>query len=174
MNTRFRDLFGSRAATLAALDDIRARVDHLETAPVPDLPPSIDARLTDLSRRDADLEDRLLLNAQSLAELFERFEALDGWRKEIVIAVGEGIERTDRAERRIKASVQRARKQLESLGYIDDGLESEAVDLRLLDGDGSTKGGVPPVPAEVANAPEESSSIRGVSVETLKRARGFA
>jgi len=173
MNTHFRDLFGSRAATLAALAEIRDRVERLETAPVPDLPPSVDARLTDLSRRDADQQDHIDTNAENVAEIIDRFDGLDGWRKEIVIAVGEGIERTDRAERRIKASVQRARKQLESLGYVDDGLESEAVDLRLIDGDGSERGGVPPVPAEVANAQEESSSVRGVPLETLKRARGY-
>jgi len=173
MHMAFRDLFGPKKATLAALAEIRDRVERLETAPVPDLPPSIDARLTDLSRRDADLQQHIELAARYVTELTENVDGLDAWKKEIVIAVGEGIERTDRAERRIKASVQRARKQLESLGYVDDGLESEAVDLRLIDGDGSEKGGVPPVSAEVANAPEESSSVRGVPLETLKRARGY-
>lgn len=173
MNRRFRDLFGPKKATLTALAEIRGRVERLETAPVPDLPPALDARLTQLSRRDGDLQGDVDGCEQRLSELTEHVDGLDGWRKEIVIAVGEGIERTDRAERRIKASVQRARKQLETLGYVDDGLESEAVDLRLIDGDGSGKGGVPPVPAEVADATPESSSVRGVPLETLKRARGY-
>jgi len=170
----FRDLFGSNRATLAALAKIRDRVERLETAPVPDLPPSIDARLTQLSRRDGELQDDITARDHDWLELSNHMDDVDGWRKEIVIAVSEGIERTDRAERRIKATVQRARKQLETLGYVDDAVEAEAVELRLLDGDGSEKRGVSPVPAEVADAPPESSSVRGVSAETMKRARGFA
>jgi len=173
MNMPFRDLFGTKEATLAALDEIRARLEHLETAPLPDLPPAIDARLTDLSRRDGGLQDAIDTNRDNVVELIEQVGEFEGWRKEIVIAVGEGIERTDRAERRIKASVQRARKQLESLGYVDDGLESEAVDLRLIDGDGSEKGELPTVSAPVENATPEGSSVRGVPLETLKRARGY-
>jgi len=169
----FRDLFGSKKATLAALAEIRDRVERLETAPVPDLPPAIDARLTQLSRRDGELQSDIDDRSRDLADLSEHVDGLDGWRKEIVIAVSEGIERTDRAERRIKATVQRARKQLEALGYDDPGLESEAVELRLIDGDGSGKGGVPPVSTGVDEPPQEHSSIRGVPAETLRRARGF-
>jgi len=169
----FRDLFGSNAATLAALADIRARVDHLETVPVPDLPEQVEARLAQLSRRDGELQEGLDSQHADVGELIEQVDSHDAWRKEIVIAVSEGIERTDRAERRIKATVQRARRQLESLGYVDDPLEAEAVELRLIDGEGSEKRGVPPVPAEVENAEPESSSVRGVPLETLKRARGY-
>jgi len=173
MNMRFRDLFGSNRATLAALAEIRDRVERLETTPVPDLPTDVHSRLTALSRRDADLQQDIETNGRDLTELSEHIDGYDAWRKELVIAVSEGIERTDRAERRVKATVARARKQLETLGYDDPGLEAEAVELRLLDGDGSATGGVSPVPAEVANAPEESSSVRGVPLETLKRARGY-
>jgi len=173
MNTHFRDLFGSRAATLAALAEIRDRVERLETAPVPDLPQSIDARLTALSRRDAELDDSIHGVAAAIDPLSQEVDEMTAWRKEIVIAVSEGIERTDRAERRIKATVQRARRQLESLGYVDDPLEAEAVELRLIDGDRSGKDGVPPMSAEVANAEPESSSVRGVPLETLKRVRGY-
>ena len=173
MHKSLRDLFGSKAATLAALAEIRDRVERLETAPVPDLPPAIDARLAALSRRDGELQSEFAQWSRDLSELIEHVDGQDGWRKEIVIAVSEGIERTDRAERRIKATVQRARKQLETLGYVDDPLEAEAVELRLLDGDGSEKSGVPPVSPEVADVEETSSSIRGVPAETLRRARGF-
>jgi len=165
----FRDLFGSKKATHAELDRIRARIERLETTPVPDLPTDVHARLTDLSRRDADLHDGIETNRENLDSLTEQVDSYDGWRKEIVIAVSEGIERTDRAERRIKATVQRARKQLETLGYDDPGLEAEAVELRLLDGEGSPKGELPTVPAPV----EESSSVRGVPAETMRRARGY-
>jgi len=169
----FRDLFGSKAATLAALAEIRGRVDDLETTPVPDLPPAIDARLTALSQRDGDLQADIVNLVELTESVTDAVNDMEDWRKEIVIAVSEGIERTDRAERRIKATVQRARKQLADLGYDDPGLTAEAVDLRLIDGDGSERDGVPPVPAEVADATPESSSVRGVPAETLRRARGF-
>ena len=166
----FRDLFGSNEATLAALAEIRDRVEHLETTPVPDLPAQVEARLSQLSRRDGELQTDIDTNGRDLIELTEHVDAHDDWRKEIVIAVSEGIERTDRAERRIKATVQRARKQLETLGYDDPGLEAEAVELRLLDGDGSEKSELPPVSTPVE---ESASSVRGVSAETMRRARGF-
>jgi len=170
MHKSLRDLFGSRKATLAALAEIRDRVERLETTPAPDLPTDVPYRLTQLSRRDADLQDGVDTNAHNLNLLQENADGFDAWRKEIVIAVSEGIERTDRAERRIKATVQRARKQLETLGYVDDAVEAEAVELRLLDGDGSDQSEVPPVPAPVE---ESASSVRGVSAETMRRARGF-
>ena len=166
----FRDLFGSKAATLAALAQIRDRVEHLETAPVPDLPPLIESRLTALSQRDGDLQADIVRVVELVENVTDAVNDVEDWRKDIVIAVSEGIERTDRAERRIKATVQRARKQLETLGYDDPGLEAEAVELRLLDGDGSDKSEVPPVPAAMEESP---SSIRGVSAETMRRARGF-
>jgi len=173
MNTRFRDLFGPKKATLAALAQIRARLERLETAPTPDLPTDVHARLTELSRRDGDQQDALDTYVADLNELSERQEGYDAWRKELIIAVSEGIERVDRAERRVKATVARARTKLADLGYDDAALESEAVELRLIDGDGSGKGGVPPVPAEVADAPQEGSSVRGVPAETMRRARGL-
>jgi len=173
MHRRFRDLFGRKEATLAALAEIRDRIERLETAPVPDLPPAIDARLTQLSRRDGELHTSIDSTHADVVELMEQVDGFDHWRKEIVIAVSEGIERTDRAERRIAATVQRARKKLEALGFTDDAVEAESVELRLLDGDGSEKSGVPAVSAEVANDEPEGSSVRGVPLETLKRARGY-
>ncbi len=177
MHTRFRDLFGSKQATLDAIDAIQRRLDDIESTPVPDLPPELTARLTALSHRDGELQSEVDGWGRELTDLLQRTldhtDEFDAWRKEIVIAVSEGIERTDRAERRIKATVQRARKQLEALGYDDPGLTAEASELRLLDGEGSEKSGVPPVPAAVAPVESTPSSVRGVSVETLKRARGF-
>ena len=170
MLTNLRDLFGSKKATLAALAEIRHRVECLETAPVPELPPAIDARLTALSRRDGELQTELDSDRSTIGELSDHIDGYDAWRKELVIAVSEGIERTDRAERRIKATVQRARKQLATLGYDDPGLEAEAVELRLIDGGGSDKSELPPVPTQVE---ESASSVRGVSAETMRRARGF-
>jgi len=87
-------------------------------------------------------------------------------------AVAEGIERTDRAERRIAATVKRARKELAESGLESPGLESENHELRLFDGAGSEERGVQPVPEEMAEPASQASSIRGVSIEQLRRAQG--
>jgi len=91
--------------------------------------------------------------------------------KQITLATAEGIERVDRAERRIQATVKRARRHLAESGYVDDGLETEAGDLRLLDGGGSESEPVPSVPTEVAASAPEASSIPGVTREQLLRVR---
>jgi len=93
--------------------------------------------------------------------------------KDLTFAVSEGIERTDRAERRVRGVIQRARKELGSRGYEDPGLEAEAYELRAVDGDGGKDGGVPPVSEEVAEVEPEASSIPGVSAEQLRKRWGY-
>ena len=51
------------------------------------------------------------------------------------IAIAEGIQHVDRAERRVRAAVGRARKRMADLGYEDEGLEAEAAELREIHGD---------------------------------------
>ncbi|MEE8139189.1 MAG: hypothetical protein V3T81_10035, partial [Thermoanaerobaculia bacterium] len=94
--------------------------------------------------------------------------ATDQRLKDVTFAVAEGIERVDRAERRIHATIKRARKELAESGFESPGLESEAAELQLVDGKGSD-------PVEVSTVPEavESSSIKGVPAETLRRVRGW-
>jgi len=52
-------------------------------------------------------------------------------------------------------------------------LEAESDQLRLVDGDGGDVGGLRPVPAEVAPTAPEASSIKGVPLAALQRARGY-
>ncbi len=134
------------------LAGILARLDALESAPR--LP--LHAELT---------EPRLEALETGFDRLLSDFKATN-------FAVSEGIERTDRSERRIHATIKRARKELGKLGYEDPGLEAEAHELRLIDGDGGADGGVPAVPAEVAAVEQPASSIKGVSAETLRRRWG--
>ena len=163
-------MFGSRTRAEAdrkgerVLQSIFDRLEHLETAPTPEPPPTpIDPAITEHL-------ETLQAGADSA-----RFDLIDLERrvKEYAIALSEGIERTDRAERRIKATVARARKELGKLGYEDPGLEAEAHELRVVDGKGSEDGGLQPVPEEVDGPGEEPSSIRGVPAATLQRVRGF-
>jgi len=93
--------------------------------------------------------------------------------KDLTFAVSEGIERTDRAERRVRGVIQRARKELQARGYEDPGLEAEAHELRKVDGDGGHGTEVLHLPEEVAAVEPEASSIRGVPAETLRRRWGI-
>lgn len=151
-------------AYLARLD---ARIDRLETS---------GAEVGDL----ASLRDRVALtvesdraNAERIGQLGLALEDLQTSHKEIVIAVSEGIERTDRAERRIKATVKRARAELAERGLLDPALESEDHELREVDGGRGKRDGLLPVQPKVASPAEQASSIRGVSVEALRKVRGF-
>lgn len=103
----------------------------------------------------------------------EQIAELDKRLVETRQAVAEGIERVDRSERRIKATVTRARKELESRGYTDPGLEAEDHELRLIDGVGSEDGGVHAVSGEMGEVEGSPSSVRGVSSEQLRRIRGI-
>ena len=169
----FQDLFGTKAATLRALDEIRDRVERLESVPQPEPDDQVDSRLVALSQRDGLLQNDIDEYGRDASELSAAIEEIEGWRKDIILAVSDGIERTDRAERRIKATVARARRQLAALGYEDPGLEAEATELHLLDGEAIVKGGVSPVPAQVEETASAPSSVRGVPAETMRRARGL-
>ncbi len=142
--------------TRRALDALReqlggylTRLERVESAPTP-------------GDRVANLEK--LASAQE-RELEQQSQKI----KDLTFAVSEGIERTDRAERRVRGVIQRARKELGKLGYEDPGLEAEAHELRILNGEGGGDGGVPVVPEEVAAVEPAPSSIKGVSAEQLRR-----
>ncbi len=171
----FFDLTGyrkrARRELEKALSSISDRLDALETAPPPTLPQEqIKAPLEAIR---AELDDRLgAVDARIRgAELGVR-ELIDAL-KAVKFAVSEGIERTDRAERRIHATIKRARKELAEQGYESPGLEGEAAELRIVDGDGGEGRRVPPVSEEVERDSIAPSSIRGVPAETLRRFRGF-
>lgn len=109
---------------------------------------------------------------QGLLDLGERVEDLEAAYKEVLLAVDEGIQRVDRAERRIKDTVKRARRKLAESGVEDDGLEAENVAFHDDDAGRSDEVGVQPLRTAVAETPADASSIRGVSADQLKRAWG--
>lgn len=59
-----------------------------------------------------------------------------------------------RSEDRARAIVRRAREELEEQGLEHAGVEAEARELRLGDGDGSQGGGMQPVRADMAQDPQ--------------------
>ena len=135
------------------LVDTNARLERLESAP------ASDGRVTNLEE---------LATAQDA-----RLDDLQTKIKDLTFAVSEGIERTDRAERRVRGVIARARKELAARGYEDPGLEAEDQELRIVNGDGGQDQQLPPVSEDVAPSAEESSSIRGVPASVLRRKWGM-
>lgn len=82
------------------------------------------------------------------------------WKNDLNLAVAQGIAHVDRAENRIRSTVKRARKELESHGLEWAGLEAEATDLREADGGGGTESELPTVPENVE--PRGPTTIPGV------------
>lgn len=148
-----------------AILSIYTRLEELESAPSPeDHQPYID-------RLDAILENhtgRLASQRETLDGLHNNFLGLltrmvdaegilEGLRREIkdqTHAISEGIERTARAERRVAATVSRARKELEGRGFTDPGLDAEDKELRVVDGAGGAPVGLQAMPEAV-----EASSV---------------
>lgn len=149
------------------LSGIETRLERLETTPTFEF--DLQTIETTLKAVRADLE-RLSRYVDSHDDAVEE---LKGQNKDFLIALSEGIERTDRAERRVKATVARARKELKARGYEDPGLDAEAYELREVHGEGSEEQGVLPMRTAVAEPHEDPSSIRGVSRGQLRRVTGF-
>lgn len=115
----------SVAAFIACLGILQwslRRFEGIETAP----PSSYD---------DSEVRAALTSHRAHIEELTDAIADLEETSRDQTLAIAEGIERVDRAERRVRAAVGRARKRMEDLGYVDEGLEAEAAQLREIDGD---------------------------------------
>ena len=152
-------MWSLKADTRRALDALReqlggylTRLERVESAPTPG------DRVTNLEALTVQLDKWISEQSQKI--------------KDLTFAVSEGIERTDRAERRIRNAIQRARKELAARGFDDPGLEAEDHELRVVDGDGGGDGGLPAVSAEVEQVEAAPSSIRGVTAAQLRRRWG--
>ena len=150
---------------MAANVGIIGRLEQLESAPQPDSTPQVTQEYVDTSLRTIDA---------GFGQLKDQIAEVTAGQKELRIAVSEGIERVDRADRRIKATIARARKELKDRGYEDPGLEAEAHELRVVDGDAGGIVEVPEVPEAVGDVAEAPSSIRGVPASALRQVRGLS
>lgn len=157
---RLQDLHGM-------LHGMLDRVEVLETAPTPEL--DLDPIRDELRRIKMDVGRE----ASRVDQLESAVENLESRSKTFTIALAEGIERVDRSERRIKATVTRARKELGERGLRDPGLEAESFELFPEHGEGGGGGEMSPVPEQVDPALPKASSIRGVPLATLHRVRKF-
>ena len=104
-----------------------------------------------------------------LASLVLRCDALEERNSEILLAVDHGIRHVDRAENRIRATIRRAREELEEVGVEHPGLEAEYRELRAIDGGGGPEAPVPPMSPDMGQV---QSSVPGVPPELLRRVRG--
>jgi len=106
----------------------------------------------------------------ALTLLDTKLRATQGELNTLTIAVDEALAQKKRTEQRIRSAIARARKELKSHGFDDPALEAEASELRLVDGNGSDESGLRDVRAVMVPPTETPSSIRGISLETLRRA----
>lgn len=153
------------------LQSIFDRLDTLETAPAPTISPS-DVEATRLEGR-IHLEQRLGPLESRIDGVESALGDMERKVKEWTFAVEEGIERVSRSERRVIASIKRARKELSDAGFESPSLEAEAEELRIVDGKGSDGRRLPEVQPDMGEPDREASSIRGVSAAELNRVRGF-
>lgn len=125
------------------------RFERLETAPTP--PPHEPVDL-------GPLEERLDQHASAINSTQAALEELQGELRDQNLAIADGIERVDRAERRVRSAVSRARKRMADLGYVDEGLEAEAEGLREIDGDEGAGEGMPAMRGDLGGPPARDMS----------------
>jgi hypothetical protein len=102
---------------------------------------------------------RLDRHDHRVREIELELEGLKARMKELTTAVAQGIEHVDRSERRVRATVARARRELEEHGVVSPGVEAEWAELRGEDGERSEGGGMQPVREEVARDPGRSVTL---------------
>ena len=150
--------------SLTTIDD---RIKALESTPRAD--GSVDALAATVDRVASEASSELRSHENALEEIDRRLVQL-------TLATAEGIERVDRAERRIRSTVKRARAELAEDGYESPGLEAEAAELRLIDAGGSGDDQVPPLPEDVGSVehPQPPGIPGHFSQEVLQALRGTA
>lgn len=107
---------------------------------------------------DGELRELLELVAQELEAVRADYAM---WKGDINTAVAEGIKHVERAENRIRATVRRAREELEEGGVRSPGLEAEARELSLFDGARGGESSVPTVPPNVASSGNRFAAFPG-------------
>lgn len=116
------------------------------------------------------LTETVRLYLKEVTDLRQRLVELEVDHTQVRAAVAHGIEDIDRVDKRIKATIRRAKDQLEEAGIEHPALNAEAEHFRVIDGDGGNESGLSPVQEDVG---EVQSSIPGVSAAELAKVRGL-
>jgi len=106
-----------------------------------------------------------------IVPLEARVRELERTGDDLLLAVSEGIKNVERAEKRVQATIRRARTELEEGGVSTGALEAEHAEFFPGYADGSDQGELSIVPPAVE--PDRPSSIPGITAEQLARARGY-
>jgi len=146
------------------------------------------SQLLDLAARLVEAVEAILGRFSALIDAINHFEVPESALKEpgdgllieamaariadLSVAVDEGVKNVQRSERRVRAVVQSARKELAEHGYEHAGLEAEATELRDINADGGENGAVPVVPESVEVDPSLPSPAPGVSMKDFLAIRG--
>ncbi len=150
-----------------AIQEQAEQLRHLEAARA-----GFDDRISGLNSAPPQPYDDAELR-ELVAELAGMMEGVLEGQTKLTLAVAEGIDRVSRSERRVNATVARARKELAEVGLESPGLEAEAAELRLLDGGASDGSELPPVQHHVEETQSPPRGIPGTfSQEVLQALRG--
>lgn len=98
---------------------------------------------------------------------------LDQYKRDITLAVDEGIRHVERAERRVRQTIRRTQQKLEDVGLSDPALDAEAQEYFDADESGGGEEEVQPVQADVGPDLDGPSSVPGVTLRQLAQARGL-
>lgn len=141
----------ARKPNTPPVDPLEPRLERVESALL-----EIQGRLLQLLEpggelaKTRDLALEAVAQAQDALATSKLVSGYDARLNHLTLAVAEGIQHVERAENRIRATVRRAREELLDAGFEPSpGLEAEARELRLVDGEGSARRELPAVRAEV-------------------------
>jgi len=153
-------------------DGIEARLDALADTLAALAKPSPDTHSGVVDPRVVRLLDDLR------ADIDARLSAYAANLDQLRTAVAHGIENEVRREKRIAATIRRARQELEDSGLRDPALEAEYGQLSVLDGAGGDGSELPAVSDDLGQDPgysaeDQPSSVPGVTVAQLQRARSL-
>lgn len=143
---------------LGALEELAASVAALSAGPVEST--SSGGRPDELQ----ELQELIARNEAAIAQLRHDHGEIRG-------AVALAIEQEDRREKRIKATVRRARKELRDQHLEDPALDAEWEQLQLVDD--PEEAPWPDADDVAVGDDDEPSSVKGVSRSLLRRARGY-
>ena len=105
-------------------------------------------------------------------EQHNHMNVLEAKLADLTLAVSEGVNNVQRSERRVRAVVTSARRELADAGYSHAGLEAEAGELRDIHADSGNGEEVPAVPESVDQPGQDQRSVvPGVSVRQMQLAR---
>ena len=131
------------------LQEVRRGIEALEAALE-----ALQGRLATIAAAGSEL-------TQGVQEMSTVLEGHEARFTELIFAVAEGISKVERTEMRIRATVRRARKELEEHGTYSPSLDAEATELRILDGGGGEEDQVQPVRPPVETSTPDLTDVPG-------------